>query len=419
MTRLEAVAVGAAFVAASLCSWASAPAGAKKPPPRDYSQIERFVQVMVKVRDHYVDSVPAQSLVDSAIVAMIRDSPPPPKPFSEEEVETLRSSCGKREELHESIECFIRTLDKVRDRYDGSIADAALIETALQGMLRNLDRYTKYLGVAGDSRPVREPGEPPGASFAGVLGGGIAYLRLPHISERAREELVAAMAPSGMSPPTGLVLDLRANEGGLLRETIEVVDAFAPRGANIAITRGRDPSQNRDFVASADGECVGTALVVLVDEATAAGAEIVAGAVQDLRLGVVMGRTTSGHGLIQTVVPLTKDRRGPILKLTTARVFTPSGRAYERSADGRGGVTPDLELMARPAARRVGEMDERIRRELALPQGGREAALRVVAEDEEVAAAAALLVEAGTLSRLLETASARKRADPGVPRGDH
>ena len=159
-----------------------------------------------------------------------------------------------------------------------------------------------------------------------------------------------------------LILDLRYNPGGLLSQAVEVSEEFAPRGKKIVYTRGRDPSQNRDFYSSSSSPHSSYPIVMLVNQWTASASEIVSGAVQDLDLGVVVGRTTFGKGLVQTVIPLTRSVSGPKLKLTTAKYYTPSGRCIQKEeqlkdgalaedddTDGSKGALPDS-LKAQKAA---------------------------------------------------------------------
>jgi len=174
--------------------------------------------------------------------------------------------------------------------------------------------------------------------FAGVLENGVGYIRLSSFSERSREEIDQAFTKIEKQKVRGLILDLRFNPGGLLSQAVEVSEEFAPRGKKIVYTRGRDPSQNRDFVSTADQPHLGYPLVVLVNQWTASASEIVSGAVQDLDLGVVAGQTTFGKGLVQTVIPLTRSVRGPKLKLTTAKYYTPSGRCIQKDEQLKDGA---------------------------------------------------------------------------------
>ena len=122
-------------------------------------------------------------------------------------------------------------------------------------------------------------------------------------------------------PPEGIVLDLRGNRGGLVRQAVEAADMLLPAGI-VAITAGRDPAANRIW-RSASGELAGAIpVVVLVDGRTASAAEILAAALADRGRGVVLGSSTLGKGLVQTIAPLPD---GGELFITWSRVLAPRG----------------------------------------------------------------------------------------------
>jgi len=179
--------------------------------------------------------------------------------------------------------------------------------------------------------------------YAGVLSNGVGYIRLSSFSERSREEMDAAFAKIEKQHPRGLILDLRYNPGGLLSQAVEVAEEFTPRGKKIVYTRGRDPQQNRDFYSTADRVHNDYPMVILVNQWTASASEIVSGALQDLDLGLVVGKTSFGKGLVQTVIPLTRSVRGPKLKLTTAKYYTPSGRCIQKDEQLKEGALADDE----------------------------------------------------------------------------
>lgn len=133
--------------------------------------------------------------------------------------------------------------------------------------------------------------------------------------------------------PTGYVIDLRSNGGGLLTQAIEVSDAFLERG-EIVSQRGREKADIERFYARAGDVAGGLPIIVLVDAGTASASEIVAGALQDHHRAIVMGERTFGKGSVQTLLQL-----GPAnaLRLTTARYFTPSGKSVQE-----GGIEPDV-----------------------------------------------------------------------------
>ena len=135
--------------------------------------------------------------------------------------------------------------------------------------------------------------------------------------------------------PTGYIIDLRSNGGGLLTQAIEVSDAFLERG-EIVSQRGREKADIERYYARAGDLAGGLPIIVLVDAGTASASEIVAGALQDHHRAIVMGERTFGKGSVQTLLQL-----GPTnaLRLTTARYFTPSGRSVQE-----GGIEPDLSV---------------------------------------------------------------------------
>lgn len=135
--------------------------------------------------------------------------------------------------------------------------------------------------------------------------------------------------------PTGYVVDLRSNGGGLLTQAIEVSDVFLERG-EIVSQRGREKADIERYYARAGDLAGGLPVIVLVDAGTASASEIVAGALQDHHRAIVMGERTFGKGSVQTLLQL-----GPAnaLRLTTARYFTPSGRSVQE-----GGIEPDLSV---------------------------------------------------------------------------
>ncbi|NBC16618.1 MAG: hypothetical protein GVY18_04780 [Bacteroidetes bacterium] len=152
---------------------------------------------------------------------------------------------------------------------------------------------------------------------------GIGYVKLDRFGRNAGSEVEAAidqLAENG--PLDGLVLDLRDNPGGLLKEAVKLTQLFVPDGSTIVSTRGRLPTAQHIYRSSKAPTYPDLPLVVLVNEYSASASEIVAGAVQDLDRGVVLGTTTFGKGLVQVVKPLPYNTS---IKITTAKYYTPSG----------------------------------------------------------------------------------------------
>ena len=156
------------------------------------------------------------------------------------------------------------------------------------------------------------------------------YVRLRDFSETSNEELSRALAALSGEGAARFLLDLRGNPGGPLDQAIKVSNQFLSRGDMIVYTRGRIANSDQDYHARDTGGYTDQPLVVLVNRNSASASEIVAGAVQDHDRGLVVGETTFGKALVQSIYRVS---HGAGLALTTARYFTPSGRMIQRPWD--------------------------------------------------------------------------------------
>src|SRR5215472_18403457 len=159
-----------------------------------------------------------------------------------------------------------------------------------------------------------------------MLKPGIGYMRLNQFNETTDKEIAEALKQLGANSLDGLILDLRNNPGGLLNEAVAVGDMFLEKNQLIVSYHGRSAPE-RNFRAIRGNQGLNVPLVVLVNNNSASAAEIVSGAIQDHDRGLVVGETTFGKGLVQTVQPLSENTG---LALTTARYYTPSGRLIQR-----------------------------------------------------------------------------------------
>ncbi len=159
-----------------------------------------------------------------------------------------------------------------------------------------------------------------------MLKPGIGYVRLTQFNETTDREIADALKQLGANSLDGLVLDMRNNPGGLLNEAVAVGDIFLEKNQLIVSYHGRSAPERR-FYAIRGNQGMTVPLVILVNNNSASAAEIVTGAVQDHDRGLVVGDTTFGKGLVQTVTPLSENTG---LALTTARYYTPSGRLIQR-----------------------------------------------------------------------------------------
>ncbi|MBW5800371.1 S41 family peptidase [Halomonas elongata] len=170
-----------------------------------------------------------------------------------------------------------------------------------------------------------------------TLAPGYGYLRISQFQARTGDQVVNALNElTDDGPLQGLVLDLRNNPGGVLQAAVDVADAFLDDG-RIVYTEGRLADSELSFYANRATTAPDVPLVVLINGGSASAAEIVAGALQDQRRGVVMGTESFGKGSVQQIMPLGENEA---LKLTTARYFTPSGRSIQAQ-----GIKPDVEVV--------------------------------------------------------------------------
>jgi carboxyl-terminal processing protease len=164
-------------------------------------------------------------------------------------------------------------------------------------------------------------------TFYDFIDDGIAYIKLERFSRNAGEELRRAIKNlQSKGEIKGLILDLRDNPGGLLDAAVDVVEKFVPEGSLIVSTKGRKPDAVRNYFSTEKPILLDVPLVVVVNGSSASASEIVAGAIQDLDRGVVLGTKTFGKGLVQTITYLSYNT---FLKMTTAKYYTPSGRCIQ------------------------------------------------------------------------------------------
>lgn len=171
-----------------------------------------------------------------------------------------------------------------------------------------------------------------------TLEEGFGYIRVSAFQERTGADLrkaISKLKKANNKKLKGLVLDLRNNPGGLLSAAVEVSDAFLEGGTVVSI-RGRDASNTTTYNANGADLINEAPIVVLINGGSASASEIVAGALQDHKRGIIMGTLSFGKASVQTVVPL---GNGSALKLTTARYYTPSGASIQAK-----GITPDIVL---------------------------------------------------------------------------
>ena len=181
--------------------------------------------------------------------------------------------------------------------------------------------------------------------YASVVADKVGYVMLSEFTDRAAIELKAAVADLvHKNKIESVVLDLRNNGGGLIDEAIKIVGFFVPKGTEVVTTKGKNKEADRTYKTPTEPIFPQMKLVILANRSSASASEILAGSVQDLDRGVIVGERTFGKGLVQNIRPV---GFGGNLKVTTAKYYIPSGRCIQaidyshRNEDGSVGHIPD------------------------------------------------------------------------------
>lgn len=202
----------------------------------------------------------------------------------------------------------------------------------------------------GESQPLefvllREEISVKNVTYDGYVENGIGYIRLERFSRTAGDDVRLALNElKSKGPLKGVILDLRDNPGGLLDMAVDVVAKFVPESSLVVTTKGRQPGSDRRYLTDETPMAVDIPLALLVNRGSASASEIVAGSIQDLDRGIIVGTRTFGKGLVQTITPLSENTS---LKMTTGRYYTPSGRSiqeidyFNRTGDGEVRIIPD------------------------------------------------------------------------------
>lgn len=174
---------------------------------------------------------------------------------------------------------------------------------------------------------IRDEIKLPDVPYHGMLNEEIGYANLNSFTQTASKSLYDAFLALQEQGMKKFILDLRGNGGGLLSESVDIVNFFVPKGQTIVKTKGRIVEENRTYQTRNKPLDLDIPIVVLIDEGSASASEIVSGSLQDLDRAVVVGRTSFGKGLVQRNLDL---KYGAKMKLTIAKYYTPSGRCVQK-----------------------------------------------------------------------------------------
>ncbi len=318
-----------------------------------YKRLLLLQDVVNQVSQRYVDNIPADNLYQRAVEGLLDGLDPYTELIPAEDFERFKEIQIRSEYVGTGIS-ISRTNSQivVMNVYPGSSAYSNGVQpgdkivkindesahgwTTEQVSLRMLGEQGTRVEITvsrhGAEEPLkfkltRNPVVVPTVTRYFMLDGSTGYLRLAAFTERSAEELrqhLQQLLDQGM---TSLVLDLRDNSGGLTDPAIQICELFLEGRQLIVAIRGRHSEDSSSYFSDGKPLLRDGLLAVLINEYTASSSEIVAGALQDHDRAVVIGRNSYGKGLVQTTCPL---RNGDVLKITTARYYTPSGRNIQR-----------------------------------------------------------------------------------------
>ena len=368
LSRLNSLALTIALVIGSPMAFAAEPsiqpagAAASTKAPLPLEELRTFAEVMDRIKAAYVEPVDDKTLLENAIKGMLSNLDPHsaylgPEDFAELQESTSGEFGGLGIEVgsEDGNIKIVSPIDDTPASKAGIQAGDFIVKINGQptrglSMTEAVDKMRGKIGQKITLTLVRNGGTPFDVTLtraniqvksvkAQLLEDGYGYIRITQFQVKTGEEVASALSKlrreNGNKRLKGIILDLRNNPGGVLQSAVEVVDHFITKGL-IVYTKGRIANSELRFSATGKDLSEGVPLVVLINGGSASASEIVAGALQDQKRGVVMGTTSFGKGSVQTVLPLNNDRA---LKITTALYFTPNGRSIQAQ-----GIVPDIEV---------------------------------------------------------------------------
>ena len=318
-------------------------------------QLRKFNYLLFKIREGYVEEPEMSKLIDGAIRGMLESLDPHSVYIpAEEQSRLMERFRGDFEGIGISFVIQNKVLTVISpipgtpaDRLGIRAGDRIIqIEGKSAYGITNEEVFEKLRGPKGTTVNVTisRDGVPEPLEFAIVrdkipihsvetafmIDEQTGYILLNQFTANTSSELDEALQGLIAQGMTRLVFDLRGNSGGYLEQAIRVADKFIAGRKRVVYTRGRDPDSEVSYYSSDKGTYSDLDIIVLINHGSASASEIVAGAVQDLDRGLVVGTRSFGKGLVQTPLPFSD---GSLVRLTTARYYTPSGRLIQRPYD--------------------------------------------------------------------------------------
>ena len=320
----------------------------------DYFEISKNLRIMAsvyeKLNSNYVDELLPGKIMKTGINAMLKSLDPYTVYISESEIEDFRfATTGEYGGIGATIKIKEQRV-LVTELYENSPATTSDLRVgdqliSIDGItLENLsiDEIGTLLKGAAESETVlsivresqgidikivRKDIQIPAVSFSKKITENIGIIKLTSFTQTSFSEFKKALTALQKNDVDKLIIDLRSNGGGLLNEAVKIVNLFIDKGQKVVSTKSRIKEMNRTYITQELPIAKDMSVVVLVDEMSASASEIVAGSLQDLDRGVVVGNTSFGKGLVQQTKPVSF---GGQIKLTVAKYYTPSGRCIQK-----------------------------------------------------------------------------------------
>ncbi len=333
--------------------------------------LDIFTTLFRDVNTYYVDSIQPGSLMKAGIDGMLKTLDPYTVYIPESDIEDYRMTHISAE--YGGIGALVQQRNgdiEISELYEGfpaqkadvRVGDKILSVNGNSTKSKKVDDVTEFMkGQKGTTVKIifQREGEPKpiekiiirdeikfkNVPFYGMVNENTGYIKLNQFLEDAADQVKEGLVSLKQNPKMKyLILDLRGNGGGLLREAVEIVNLFVDKGQKIVNQKAKIKEMNMEYIASKLPVDAQIPLVVLVDRGSASASEIVTGAMQELDRGVIVGQRTFGKGLVQQTYNLSYNT---LLKVTIAKYYTPSGRCIQaldythRNTDGSVEHVPD------------------------------------------------------------------------------
>ena len=329
--------------------------------------LDIFFSLFRELNTFYVDEINPDKVIQSGIDNMLKGLDPYTVYYPESEAEDFTfMTTGK----YGGIGSLVRKSGDyvvISDVYKGFPADQAGIKAgdllkkvdgeSLKGLSQ--DKVSEKLkGIPGTEIMVtverndkdidftlkREKIAIPPVPYYGMIDSKTGYIRFTNFTQNCIEDVKNALISLKKNNPQQIILDIRGNPGGLLSEAVEIVNLFVGAGSDVVSTKGKVKQFDETFKTTKQAIDEKIDLAVIINRGSASASEIVAGAIQDLDRGIIVGQRSYGKGLVQITRPLSYNTQ---LKVTTAKYYIPSGRCIQAldfshpNEDGSVGIIPD------------------------------------------------------------------------------